>query len=535
MNSFDFLLALNGADKVELCRAIELMYPDTRSSRVRPGGKKLGRTLLIAAVIVSIFAALCVGAYALNIFGIRELLLPGGYVERYQEGAVLVDTRALSIQGIESSREFMAYKEFKSFYDDYRAKDYYGDQVPQKQDEEMEKYGQAYFCYTRTLMDKLLEIADKYGLKLRESRYDNEGLDRLSAYTGVENILELEGYEGERASFIAYNDGSFCLQNHISLGSDRGSIDTALWRSVKGYFAQGNLEFDPDRQLQERVYTTAQGLDILIVDDGEGYAAMFYDGPAAFVAMGLYSFDEQLTEEKLEEIAEGINFLGLGEKSQVDEEAKQPRPTPPPPTGGEMQERRNNMAAGTVDLGESFWGNPYSPTNSKLEISVEELSLSDNIYDAGWEPEQFLEYSVVSREENGTWKSISYPDYFDRDSGELIDGVQLLTVKIRVTNRHDGNIDTGVGTNLFANCQLYLINAGKIIGDEDGAYKDNIAYSGPWGGGQYTLVELAPGETLSYCLGYAIEDAFPLEEAWLSTVPQGIPGAYIPLGTAELK
>lgn len=304
---------------------------------------------------------------------------------------------------------------------------------------------------------------------------------------------------------------------------------------MKGYFAQGNLEFDPEKQLKERIYTTAQGLDILIVDDGEGSAALFYDGPAAFVAMGLYSFDEQLTEEKLEEIAEGINFLGLGAESRLDEEAKQPRPTPPPSTGGEMQERRNNMAAGTVDLGESFWGNPYSPVNSKLEISVEELSLSNNIYDAGWEPEQFLEYSVVSRKENGTWESISYPDYFDRDSGELIDGVRLLTVKIRVTNRHDGNVETGVGTNLFANCQLYLINAGKIIGDEDGAYKDNIAYSGPWGGGQYTLVELLPGETLSYSLGYAIDDAFPLEEAWLATVPQGIPGAYIPVSLAEVK
>lgn len=446
-----------------------------------------------------------------------------------------MDTQDLSVQGIEGSREFMAYKEFKSFYDDYTAKDYYGDQVPQKQDEEMEKYGQAYFCYTRTLMDKLLEIADKYGLKLRESRYDNDGLARLSAYTGLENILELEGYEGERASFIAYNDGSFCLQNHMSLGQDRGSIDTNLWRNVKGYFAQGSLEFEPEKQLQERIYTTAQGLDILIVDDGEGSAALFYDGPAAFVAMGLYSFDEQLTEEKLEEIAEGINFLGLGEKSQVDEEAKQPRPTPPPPTGGEMQERRNNMAAGTVDLGESFWGNPYSPVNSKLEICVEELSLSENIYAAVWEPEQFLDYSVVSMEENGSWESISCPDYFDRDSGELTDGVQLLTVKIRVTNRHDGNIDTGVGTNLFANCQLHLINAGKTIRGEDGSYTDNIAYSGPWGGGQYSLVELAPGETLSYCLGYAIDDAFPLEEAWLSTVPQGIPGTYIPLGTAELK
>ena len=535
MSSFDFLMALNELEFGAVSGAIELMYPESAGCRTGLRRKKLGRTLLIAAVIVSIFAALCVGAYALNLFGIRELLLPRGYVERYQDGAVLVDTQALSIQGIESSREFMAYKEFKSFYDDYIAKEYYGDQVPQEQDEEMEKYGQAYFCYTRTLMDKLLEIADKYGLKLRESRYDNDGLDRLSAYTGLENILELEGYEGERASFIAYNDGSFRLQNHITLGQNRGIIDTDLWRNVKGYLAQGNLEFDQDKQLQERIYTTAQGVDILIVDDGAGSAALFYDGPAAFVAMVLYSFDEPLTEEKLEEIAEGINFLELGEKSQVDEEAKQPHPTPPPPTGGEMQERRNNMAAGTVDLGESFWGNPCSPANSKLEISVEELSLSDNIYDAGWEPEQFLEYSVVSKEENGTLNAISYPDYFERDSGELIDGVRLLTVKIRVTNRHGGDADPGVGTNLFANCQLHLINAGKTIRDEDNSYTDNIAYSGPWGGGQYSLVEILPGETLSYCLGYAIDDAFPLEEAWLATVPQGIPGAYIPASLAEVR
>ena len=304
---------------------------------------------------------------------------------------------------------------------------------------------------------------------------------------------------------------------------------------MKGYFAQGNLEFASDKQLHERVYTTAQGLNILIVDDGESSAALFYDGPAAFVTMGLDYHDEPMTVEGLEEIAEGINFLGLGEKSQVDEDAMQPRPTPLPPTGGEMQERRNNIAAGTVDMGESFRGNPYSPTNSGLEITVEELSLTNNIYAAGWEPEQFLEHSVVSREENGTLKTISYPDYFDRDSGELIDGVRLLTVKITVTNRNGGDTDPGVGTNLFANCQLHLINAGKTIRDEDNSYTDNIAYSGPWGGGQYSLVEILPGQTLSYCLGYAIDDAFPLEEAWLTTVPQGIPGAYMPASLAEIK
>ncbi len=116
------------------------------------------------------------------------------------------------------------------------------------------------------------------------------------------------------------------MQNHISLGPDRGIIDTDLWRNVKGCFAQGNLEFDPDNAASGAGIHHGPGSGILIVDDGESSAALFYDGPA-----------------------------------------------------------------------------------------VEELSLSDNIYAAGWEPEQFLEHSMVSREENETLET-SCPDYFDRDT-----------------------------------------------------------------------------------------------------------------------
>ena len=36
----------------------------------------LQKSLLIAAVIASLFAAMCAGAYALNLFGLRDFLVP---------------------------------------------------------------------------------------------------------------------------------------------------------------------------------------------------------------------------------------------------------------------------------------------------------------------------------------------------------------------------------------------------------------------------------------------------------------------------
>lgn len=84
MNSFDFLLAFGYIDQEVVQRAIEYVQPDksriskNRNTRVGEGTaknqhKRLGKTLMIAAVIVALFAAMCAGAFALNLFGLREL------------------------------------------------------------------------------------------------------------------------------------------------------------------------------------------------------------------------------------------------------------------------------------------------------------------------------------------------------------------------------------------------------------------------------------------------------------------------------
>ncbi len=71
MNSHDFLLAFGCIDQDLVHEAIEFVQADVIIPQ--QGHKRVGKTFIIAAVIVLIFAAMCAGAYALNLFGLREL------------------------------------------------------------------------------------------------------------------------------------------------------------------------------------------------------------------------------------------------------------------------------------------------------------------------------------------------------------------------------------------------------------------------------------------------------------------------------
>ena len=124
------------------------------------------RALLAAAVIVSLLLGLGAAAYAGNWLGIKDALL------RQTE-----DTVYLSAQGLESSAEFQAYQEFMAFYEDYTANGYYGDAVPQEQDEWMREHSRIYFCYTQRLKDKIFELCGKYGLKTRDGVYEEGSAD----------------------------------------------------------------------------------------------------------------------------------------------------------------------------------------------------------------------------------------------------------------------------------------------------------------------------------------------------------------------
>ena len=128
------LLGLGYVSREYIDMALEAMpVRSRRARRHRPV-----RALLAAAVMVSLLLALGAAAYAGNWFGIKDALL-------HQTE----DTVYLSVQGLESSAEFQAYQEFMDFYNDYTANGYYGDTVPQEQDEWIESTA-AYTSATRS-------------------------------------------------------------------------------------------------------------------------------------------------------------------------------------------------------------------------------------------------------------------------------------------------------------------------------------------------------------------------------------------------
>ena len=525
IRTFDFLLSLSEIEPAMVQGTIGRVYK--RKAASRSGSRRLGKTLLIAAVIASLFAAMCAGAYALNLFGLKDLIMPA------VKGWTSDNSTVLSAQGLQSTTEFMAYEEFQIFYDDYEANDHYGDQVPQEMDQWMKEHSAIYFCYTDTLKAKLLEICDKYALKLRDTRYDNVGLKNLSAYIGVDDIITAEGYAADKAGFIAYDDGSFLLQEAIHDPSC-GYIETKLIRNVKGYFSQGYLDFPEGAELNERSYTTPDGDALCVLSSGAD-AALIYDGEAAFVTMSLCLMDEgAIPDEIINSIADSINFNGLGKSSAVNEAAIVPPPEPYAPDTADTADTFAQVQNSLVDIGDSFYG---VGAMEKLEISVNELTLSRNVFSAGWQIGDFDQYSYATAYDgDGALKTFSYPDYIDQSTGELIDGVSLLTVEINVTNRNTGDCDIGAGVNTFPYCLLHLTDISKMLDPYNASYADCIAYQSDSGASSHgACIVLAPGESKTYKLAYALDCSFTAENSYLATVSSIKSGLFLPISAASTK
>ena len=318
------------------------------------------RALLAAAVIVSLLLAFGAAAYAGNWFGIKDALL------RQTE-----ETVYLSIQGLESSAEFQAYQEFMAFYEDYTANGYYGDAVPQEQDEWMREHSRIYFCYTQRLKDKIFELCGKYGLKTRDGVYDegSANIGQLYAATGIDGFMRGSEFDSENVGFICYGDGSFVLQG-MWYGAEKG-IDCAVRRSMKGYFGQGYAHFDADA-VTERSYTTEFGAEVTIIMD-EYNGAVLYNGEDAFVTAELTRFDNEtgydgdvpeervfsgkITEETLARFADSIDFAALGKRSTVDLSAAEESELPENRTEQQMEYDRE-IEAGLTEIGKTVtvWG-----------------------------------------------------------------------------------------------------------------------------------------------------------------------------------
>ena len=504
--SMKLMYALGNVQGAYIDRALEEALSPVRRPRA-VGTRRSFRTLLAAAVIAALLIALGAAAYAATWFGIKDALLHRSD-----------DTLYVSAQGLESTAEFKAYQEFLDFYNDYVSNDYCGDAVPQEQDEWMRAHERVYFCYTKRLKDKIMELCDKYSLSPRDGAFEYDGdIDRLYAVCGVDGFLCDEGFDSDNVGFICYGDGSFTLQGLWSTADSGHAVDFTVTRSMKGYFGQGYIPVETDT-LQEWNYVTALGAPVTVVM-GEYSSAVLYDGADAFVTAELVRFDKETSydgtapvdallgaafaRERLERFADGIDFASLGTASRVDlnaavtDAAYTDRQT-------ELQiEYEQDIARGLASVGDTVM------IMNGLECTVNSIELSDNIYSAGWMLDEFHEsFACVGG------AAYIFPDYVDSVTGALIDGLKLVTVDVSVHNANADDVSgngglAGSGENNFGNCVFYLQSGSvrRFDGGYDYPCVSCVAYTGenpiP---GQYAYVHINPGDTVRYRLGYILDD-----------------------------
>ena len=202
--------------------------------------RKAGRTLLIAAVIVSLFAALCAVAYAAGWFGLAQRITkpaePAGVSliigeETPVEGYI-------SMNGIAGSPEAQAHAEWVAFRDEYVAQHSFSNHTDLSWpggDELMESYYMIYGAYDQTMLDKLLEISEKYNVKLHSQMYAPPTDAKFYKVSGCEPFVLSDN---SLSPMYLYEDGSYKFEGYVTAGEQehvlsfirgrKGALDPSL-------------------------------------------------------------------------------------------------------------------------------------------------------------------------------------------------------------------------------------------------------------------------------------------------------------------
>lgn len=212
MTSFDFLSGFNNIDPKFILDAIDLMQTVEASDAEKEimnmenytihKKRTVRRSVLVAAAVIALLCAMCVGAYAVNLFGIRDAVMGSQivsdhYVDGEYAGKKLDDGMTISMQGCIGSPEYEASREFNAFLSAYEANGYNGDALHQPLGDWGEAHRRVYNgLYTETLVNKFLEISGKYELKDSQIfSYDNlaydSQIDAMAYCRRAEELFEL--------------------------------------------------------------------------------------------------------------------------------------------------------------------------------------------------------------------------------------------------------------------------------------------------------------------------------------------------------
>lgn len=325
---------------------IDRKYIDEAENGVLPGSnltvvpsapktRKRPRILLIAAIAALML--LLVGCAVVYVLRLQELQM-GEYrytQPRYidEDGNKVYETEisrdVLSLQGIAGSPNFQAAQEWFVFEQAYDP-DYVLLNEADKNPIEVSSEYDAYFVYTREMVDKIDEITEKYGLELAGENVGVEDyqMEIFFDALGIERLHKTDG-ELQYASGYFYSSGNFDMDFYITMTTENDSLEHELFGSYryngKAYFDTVFSSVSSIEDCEEWVHTLSDGQEVLIVTD-DTYIRVFCDRENAFISLHLDrtyrnedGTESQLTNVDIVKIVDSFDFSIVPQKPDMEE------------------------------------------------------------------------------------------------------------------------------------------------------------------------------------------------------------------------
>lgn len=283
----------------------------------RRRGIRTQRALLVAAVLTAGLALAAFG-WVSNIlrevnFGKQELTIPKVHEDGSLEHSN-VEVDVISMQGFVGSPEYEACAEWLDFLDGYdpdgsllAAVGNGPTGIPTDYD--------AYSCYTWEMAEELDRICEKYGLALLGATLDAVEPEHLFARTGTVGICDGAGAPNKPDWGYCYSDDTLFFEGVVTLPGPVRTIDYQFSRAVKGSLNTVALNIGAVEEYEQWMYTTQNGVPLLLANNGDSKAVIIADRESSFVVINVLgdwpegTFD--MTAEDLELFAEAFDFTAV--------------------------------------------------------------------------------------------------------------------------------------------------------------------------------------------------------------------------------
>ncbi len=255
------------------------------------------RPLLIAALIALML--LLVGCAVIYMMGMQDLKIGEHTVipaEQNLTETTEVQLDVLSLQGIKDSPNYLANQEWLAFTQSYEpeAGEYW---------ESDEEYW-AYSVGNQTMVDKLDEICEKYGLSIiGKPWHEHVDCNQFLPLVGVNTLLKADSDASLRIpQGRFFPGGSFTIYGYITLPGGEQPLDLTYHCVQKDVFYDV-FAYVNSSKVTERNYTTKDGIPLLLVQSDKS-GMILADREDCFISLGVGLNDSAA----LEEIADQFDF-----------------------------------------------------------------------------------------------------------------------------------------------------------------------------------------------------------------------------------